>query len=173
MESLAYENAENQHPGLTVRPKIIHYSVWTDSVRLNVFFSKNRMHRILELELEQTNSDVQCSNEITITITNMGRKFRERAGSPSNTKSPGLRPSFIPSGIFIHAVIWPQQIWAGNWVGAAPLWGRGAGSPSSTFWPVSRPTCVPSFILIRPTVLPQRTNVTDRTDRQTDSGLIA
>jgi len=67
----------------------------------------------------------------------------------------------------IHATIWPQQIWAENWVGAVPLWGGGAGSPSNTMWPWPRPTCVPSFILICPTVWPQCTNVTDRqTDRQ-------
>ena len=37
---------------------------------------------------------------------NMGRKFGEGgAGSPSNTKSPGLRLSSIPSDILIHAAI--------------------------------------------------------------------
>ena len=42
--------------------------------------SKNRMHRILNLNLNLnkpiTPYAVQCSNEITITIINMGRKFR-------------------------------------------------------------------------------------------------
>jgi len=52
-----------------------------------------------------------------------------RAGSPSNTKSPGLRRSSMPSGILIHAGIWPQQIWAKNWVGAVPLWGRWSWVP--------------------------------------------
>jgi len=42
--------------------------------------SKNRMHRILKLELELTNN--AC--EIAITIINMGLKFRRQAGSPSN-----------------------------------------------------------------------------------------
>ena len=51
-------------------------------------FSKNRMHRVLELELEQTNND--------------------RTGSPSNTKSPGLRPTSIPSGISMLPAVWPQ-----------------------------------------------------------------
>ena len=87
-----------------------------------------------------------------------------RAGSPSNTMSPGPRPSSIPSDILIHAAIWPQQIWIENWE-AVPLWGRGAGSPSDTVWPGPRPTCTPRFILIRPTVWPQCTNVTYRTDR--------
>jgi len=73
----------------------------------------------------------------------------------------------LPSGILIHAAIWPQQIWAENWGDCAPL-GRQAGSPSNTMWLGPRPTCVPSFILIRPTVWPQCTNVTDRRDRQTE-----
>jgi len=89
-------------------------------------------------------------------------------GPPSNTKSPGPRPSSIPSDILIHAAIWTQLIWAENW-GLCPFGRRGAGSPSKTMWPGPRPTCMPSFILIRPTVCPQCTNVTnrqDRTDRQ-------
>ena len=45
----------------------------------------------------------------------------EETGSPSNTKSPGLRPSSIPSDILINAAIWPQQIWAENWGGCATL----------------------------------------------------
>jgi len=81
-----------------------------------------------------------------------------------------MRPSSIPSGILIYAAIWPQQIWAENWVGAVPLWGGRDGSPFSTIWPGPRPTCMPRFILIRPTVWPQCTNVTDRQDR-TDNGL--
>jgi len=30
------------------------------------------------------------------------------AGSPSNTMSPGPRPTSIPSGILIHSTVWPQ-----------------------------------------------------------------
>jgi len=63
----------------------------------------------------------------------------------SNTKSPGPRPTFIPSGILIHPAIWPQQIWAGNWGLRSPLGmgelgphltqcGRGWGLPA---WQVS------------------------------------
>jgi len=29
-------------------------------------------------------------------------------GSPSNTMWPGPRPTFLPSGIFIHPTVWPQ-----------------------------------------------------------------
>jgi len=34
--------------------------------------------------------------------------FGEGAGSPSNTKSPGLSPTFIPSGILMHPAVWSQ-----------------------------------------------------------------
>ena len=54
------------------------------------------------------------------------------AGSPSNTVSPGPRPTSVPSGIFIHPAVWPQQTRAGNW--GLPLLGE-AGSPSNTVWP--------------------------------------
>jgi len=37
------------------------------------------------------------------------------SNSPSNTESPGPRSTSIPSGILIHAAIWPHQIWAENW----------------------------------------------------------
>jgi len=30
------------------------------------------------------------------------------AGSPSNTMSPGPRPTSIPSDILIHPTVWPQ-----------------------------------------------------------------
>ena len=30
------------------------------------------------------------------------------AESPSNTKSPGLRPTSIPSGILMHPAVWSQ-----------------------------------------------------------------
>jgi len=56
--------------------------------------------------------------------------------------------------------------------GLCPFGEGGPGSPSNTVWPGLRPTCTPSFILLRPTVWPQCTNVTDRTDRQTDNGPI-
>ena len=115
-----------------------------------------------------------CSRLTTI---EMGQKLERgalppffgegRPGSPSNTKSPGLRPTSIPTGILIHQAIWLRQIWAKNWGLRPPFGGGGAGSPSETMWPGPRPTCMPSFILIHPTVWPQCTNVTDRqTDRQ-------
>jgi len=111
-----------------------------------------------------------------LTTIEMGRKLgrgsapifgEDRAGSPSNTKSPGLRPTSTSSGIFIHPAIWLQQIWAENWRAVPPFGGEGGGSPSNTMCRGPRPTCIPSFILIHPTVWPQYTNVTDRQDRQT------
>ena len=44
----------------------------------------------------------------------------EGAGSPSNTMSPGPRPTSLPSGISIHPAVWPQQTWGENW-GLSPL----------------------------------------------------
>jgi len=95
------------------------------------------------------------------------------AWSPSNTMSPGTRPTSIPSGILIHT--WPQWTWAENWEGLCPIFVRGAGSPSNTMWLGPRLISVSTFILIHPTVWPQDTNITesqiqtDRTghDRQT------
>jgi len=47
----------------------------------------------------------------------------KRRGVPSNTKSPGPRPTSIPSGSLIHAAIWPQPIWCENWgEGLCPFW---------------------------------------------------
>jgi len=130
----------------------------------------------VNLNLNKPITTVQCSNEITTTIINMGRKFRgmgahltqsrlgwglspcqvyhldpysrlatinmgrklggsapflgRGAGSPSNTKLPGPRPSSIPSGILIHAAIWPQQIWTEYW-GLCPF-GEGKLGPHLT-----------------------------------------
>jgi len=70
-----------------------------------------------------------------LAMTDLGRKLRAlppfgrgEAGSPSNTMSPGLRLTFLPSGILIHPAIWPQQIWAEN-SAAVPLFGEGELCP--------------------------------------------
>ena len=36
-------------------------------------------------------------------------------GSSSNTKSPGPRPTSIPSGILVHPDVWPQRTLAEYW----------------------------------------------------------
>jgi len=55
-----------------------------------------------------------------LATTDMGRKLGAcpllgggKAGSPSNTKSPGTRcrPTFVPSGIIIHPSVWRQTAW--------------------------------------------------------------
>jgi len=105
---------------------------------------------------------VQYSNEITITIINMGQRFWGRAGSSSNTKLPGLRPSSIPSGILIHAAIWPRQIWAANW-GALPLWERYLG-PHLTLCVQGRglPACQVSSWSVQPFGHSARTSQTEQ-----------
>jgi len=82
--------------------------------------------------------------------------FSGGAGSPSNTKSPGPRPTSIPSGIIVHPAVWPQRTLAENW-GAVPFSGGGAGFPSNTMWPGRRHISVPSAILIHPAIWPQQT----------------
>jgi len=100
--------------------------------------------------------------------------FGERkAGSPSNTKLPVLRPSSISSGILIHAAIWPQQIWAKNWVGDVPLWGGELG-PHLTQCAKGQdlPACQVSSWSVQPFGHNARTSQTGQTgqDRQwTDS----
>jgi len=76
-----------------------------------------------------------------------------------NIRSHGLRPTSIPSGIWMHPAIWPQHISDENW-GLCLFAGGEAGSPSNTMWPGPRPTSTPSFILIHPTIWPQCTNFT-------------
>ena len=61
-------------------------------------------------------------------IGGFGPLLGRGAGSSSNTKSPGPRPTSVLSGILIHPAIWPQQIWTENW-GALPLCGRGSWVP--------------------------------------------
>jgi len=110
----------------------------------------------------------------------MGQKFGTqptfgewRAGSPSNTKSPGPRPISIPCDILIHPAIWLHQIWAEYW-GLCLLGGKLAGSPSNS---VARTKAYlhAKFRLDpsnRLAIVHQRHIQTDMTG-QTDIGLIA
>jgi len=72
----------------------------------------------------------------------------EGAEFPSNTMSPGPRPTSVPSGILIHQAVRPQQTSAKN---------SGAVSPSKTMWSGPRPTSLPSGILIYPALCLQQT----------------
>jgi len=103
----------------------------------------------------------------------MGRKgegccvpFGRGAGSPSNTTSPGPRPTSVPSGILIHPAIWPQQTCAENWV-AVPLLG-GGWCPCKTMWLGPRHTSTPSFILTYLAKIHHCYRHHRQTDRQTD-----
>ena len=49
--------------------------------------------------------------------------FLGGAASPSNTKSPWLRPTSIPSGILVHPAIWPQRTMATICGGLCPFRG--------------------------------------------------
>jgi len=96
--------------------------------------------------------------------------FGRGSWSPSGTVWPGPRPTSIPSGIFINAAVWPQQIWAENW-GLCPFGGGGPGSPSSTKWPGrGLPACqvscwsVQPFGHSTPTLQRGQTGQTDSTD---------
>jgi len=55
--------------------------------------------------------------------------FSGGSSVPSNTKSPGLRPTSIPSGILMHPAVWPQYKWAENWgrLCPPPFWGEELG----------------------------------------------
>jgi len=94
---------------------------------------------------------------------------------------PGMRPTFLPSGILIYLAVWSQHdvarakayhrtkwhldpssclaaVSMGRKLGAVPRFGeKAAGSPSSTMWPGPRPTSIPSGILIHAAVWPQQT----------------
>jgi len=117
----------------------------------------------------------------------MGRNFggsapflEREAGYPSNTKSPGSRPTSVPSGILIHPAIWPQQIWAENW-GLCPFGGGGTGSPSNTM--LTHVAKAEAYLRAKFHLEPSNRLATvhqrhrqigqDRqTDRQTDNGLV-
>ena len=72
---------------------------------------------------------------------------------------PGLRPTFVPSGILIHSRLAATDMGRKVRGLLCPLLDRGAGSPSNTLSPGRRPrpTSLPSGILIYPAVWPQQT----------------
>ena len=84
----------------------------------------------------------------------------------------------MPSGILMHAAIWPQQVWAENSGRLCPL-GEGdrARSPPNTMWTGQRPTCslLAKFHLDRSNGLAtihqrhRQTGQTDRTGKRSDS----
>jgi len=83
----------------------------------------------------------------------MGRKvpfWGGGVGSPSNTMSPGPKPTSIPSGILIHPAVL-ATIDMGRKLGALPPLGEAeAGFPSNTMSLGPSPTSLLSGILIHP-----------------------
>jgi len=81
---------------------------------LLVNFDKRKVHTMKFLNKSSAVAEMAGDRLAT---TDMGRKvgsgccapFRvERAGSPSNTMSPGPKPTSVPSGILVHPTVWPQ-----------------------------------------------------------------
>jgi len=93
--------------------------------------------------------------------------FGGRAGSPSNTMSPGLRSTSVPSGILIHPAVWPQQTWTKNW-GCAPF-GEGELGPHLKYYGRGRGYLHAKFYLDpsnRLATILQHHRQTGQTDRQ-------
>jgi len=69
------------------------------------------------------------SSELQTGAENLGAPplLEQGAGSPSNTTWPGLRPTYLSSGILFHPAVWPQQTWAKNW--RLSLLGKGSCIP--------------------------------------------
>ena len=81
------------------------------------------------------------------------------AGSPSNTKSPRLRPTYLHVKYQIHPSSRLAAINMGRKFVAeapSPFWGGGAGSPSITKSPGPRRTSVPIGTLIHAAIFTQQ-----------------
>jgi len=76
------------------------------------------------------------------------------SGSLSNTKSPGPRPTSIPSDILINLAVFATTDMGQNWEEGQGSW---VSTPSNIVSPGPRPTSVPSGMLIHPSVWPQQT----------------
>jgi len=74
--------------------------------------------------------------------------FLGGAGFPSNTVSPGSRPTSIPSGILTHQPFGHSRHGPKIW--GVPFCGGGAGFPSNTVYPGSSRPTPPKFHLDAP-----------------------
>jgi len=114
-------------------------------------------------------------------VRNCCAPFSGGAGSPSNTMSPGPKPTSIVHpdssnhlatidmgrGLYERRLACVRKRQKFRRAAVTFSVGGGAGLPSNTMWPGPRPRSVPSGILVHPTVWPQYTNVKDRqADRQ-------
>jgi len=124
-----------------------------------------------------------------LATTDMVRKVRaavpisvQGAGSPSNTMSPGPRPTSVPTAEWhldsysLLTTTHQRHNKHRQKIGGCTFffWGGGGLVPIyNTMWSGQRSIFVPSGILIHPAVWPEYTDVTDRQTGQTDNGRIA
>jgi len=78
-----------------------------------ITYQQISMRAILPVKTNKSSTVAEMGDRLS--TMDMGRKmggccapFRWGAGSPSNTMSPGTRPTSVPSGILIHQTVWPQ-----------------------------------------------------------------
>jgi len=92
------------------------------------------------------------------------------AGSPSIRMSRKPRPTSIPSGVLIHAALWPQQIWAENGRRGCAPFGVGELGPHLTQCVRGQglPACQVSSWSIQPFGHSAPTLQTDRTGQTRD-----
>jgi len=74
------------------------------------------------------------------------------AGSPSNTMSPGTRPTSLPTGNLIYPTVTTADM--GRKLGAVPNWGGELG-PHLIQCRLGRGLALPTSILIHPAVWPK------------------
>jgi len=114
--------------GILINPAISPQQTWAENWGLcpHPFWGKLGPH-LTQCRLDQRLPSYikwhidQCNIFCTIHGPKSGRLGRD--GFPSNTMSPGPRPTFVPIKYTINPAVWQQQIWAENW-GCAPFWGE-------------------------------------------------
>jgi len=112
-------------PGCTlIDPAIWPQHIWAKNCGAQPSFWEGELGpHLAQCGLDRGPLPCQCHLDLTrrLATIDMGRKLGAPppfwGGGwvpmiPYNTKSPGPRPTSIPSGILIHPAIWPQQIWA-------------------------------------------------------------
>jgi len=111
------------------------------------FRTKWRLHPsslLVTIDMGQKLGGCRCSLFLGVT------------GFPSNTKSPGPRPTSISSGILVHPAVCNNRHWP-KIGGLCPFRGGEAGSPSNTMSNRPRPTSISSDILINAAISSQQT----------------
>ena len=127
--------------GTLIDPAIWPQHIWAKNCGAQPSFWEGELGpHLAQCGLERGPLPCQCHLDLTrrLATIDMGRKLGAPppfwGGGwvpmiPYNTKSPGPRPTSIPSGILIHPAIWPQQTWAEIWGRLCPLFGEGSLVP--------------------------------------------